>query len=102
QGFVLDVCESESVTRLINTLKVQGKMPSILVNNAGVTRDALLLTMKPDDWETVIATNLSAVYRLTQLCLQPMLKARAGRIINISSVIGVTGNAGQANYAAAK
>jgi 3-oxoacyl-[acyl-carrier protein] reductase len=77
-------------------------MPSILVNNAGITRDNLLMRMKDAEWEEIIETNLSAIYRLSKACLRPMSKARKGRIINISSVVGVSGNAGQANYAAAK
>lgn len=77
-------------------------LPTILVNNAGITRDNLLLRMKADEWNTVLETNLSAVFKLTQLCLKPMLKAQSGRIINIASIVGCTGNPGQANYAAAK
>ncbi len=77
-------------------------MPTILVNNAGITRDSLLLRMKPEDWDAVIATNLTAVFRLSKACLRRMMKERRGRIINITSVVGVIGNAGQVNYAAAK
>jgi 3-oxoacyl-[acyl-carrier protein] reductase len=77
-------------------------LPNILVNNAGITRDNLLLRMKAEEWDAVIDTNLSAIFKLTQLCLKPMLKAQYGRIINISSVVASTGNPGQANYAAAK
>ena len=80
----------------------QGEMPTILVNNAGITRDTLLLRMKDEDWDQVLDTNLSAVFRLSKACLKRMMKERHGRIINITSVIGVIGNAGQANYAAAK
>ena len=82
-------------------LKDEGS-PTILVNNAGITRDNMLLRMKPDEWDEVLSTNLSGVYRVCKACLRGMMKARKGRIINISSVIGVTGNAGQSNYAAAK
>ena len=77
-------------------------MPAILVNNAAVTQDNLFLRMKDEEWDTVIETNLNSVYRMTKICLRDMLKARWGRIINISSVVGSTGNPGQANYAAAK
>jgi 3-oxoacyl-[acyl-carrier protein] reductase len=76
--------------------------PSILVNNAGITRDGLLMRMQEADWDAIISTNLTSVYRLTKACLRPMTKARKGRIINIASVVGATGNAGQTNYAAAK
>ena len=75
---------------------------SILVNNAGITKDTLLMRMKDDDWDAVISTNLTSVYRMSQAVLRPMMKARSGRIINISSVVGHMGNAGQTNYAAAK
>jgi 3-oxoacyl-[acyl-carrier protein] reductase len=77
-------------------------LPSILVNNAGIARDALILRMKSEDWEQTLAINLSAVFRLSKACLRPMLKARHGRIINIGSVIGSIGNPGQVHYAAAK
>jgi 3-oxoacyl-[acyl-carrier protein] reductase len=76
--------------------------PSILINNAGITRDNLLMRMKDEEWEAIINTNLSSIYRLTKACLRPMTKARKGRIISIASVVGVSGNAGQTNYAAAK
>ena len=77
-------------------------MPTILVNNAAITRDTLLLRMKQEDWDPVIATNLTSVFRLSKACLRRMMKERRGRIVNITSVVGVTGNPGQANYAAAK
>lgn len=77
-------------------------MPSILVNNAAVTRDNLFLRMKDDEWDSVIETNLNSIFKVTKICLRDMLKARWGRIINISSVVGTTGNPGQVNYAAAK
>ena len=77
-------------------------MPTILVNNAAITRDTLLLRMKPEDWDAVIATNLTSVFRLSKACVRRMMKERRGRIVNLTSVVGVTGNAGQANYAAAK
>jgi len=77
-------------------------VPSILVNNAAITRDGLLLRMKNEDWDAVIATNLTAVFRLSKACVRGMMKARRGRIVNLTSVVGLTGNAGQVNYAAAK
>lgn len=102
RGAVLDVRDAAAGDALIETIiKEHGKL-SILVNNAGVTRDALALRMKDDDWSTVIDTNLSAVFRLSRAVLRGMLKARHGRIINITSVVGASGNAGQVNYAAAK
>lgn len=102
RGIVLDIADPDSVQAAIaNILKDEGS-PTILVNNAGITRDNLLLRMKPDEWDDVLSTNLSGVYRVSKACLRGMMKARKGRIINISSVIGVTGNAGQSNYAAAK
>lgn len=102
QGFVLDVCDEQSIQALLKQLSDIQRAPDILVNNAGITRDSLLLSMKASDWQAVLETNLTAVYRLSQLCLRSMLKIRFGRIINLSSIVGVTGNAGQANYAAAK
>lgn len=101
-GLVLNVTDPTSVETLLATIKEKFGAPSILINNAGITRDNLMLRMKDEEWEAVINTNLTAIYRLTKLCLKDMLKARFGRIISISSVVGVTGNAGQANYAAAK
>jgi 3-oxoacyl-[acyl-carrier protein] reductase len=77
-------------------------MPTILINNAAITRDMLLLRMKPDDWDQVIATNLTSVFRLSKACLRRMMKERRGRIINLTSIVGLTGTPGQANYAAAK
>ena len=99
-GKVLDVASDESVQALMKDLA--GRLPTILVNNAGIVRDNLLLRMKPDDWQDVVNTNLNSAYRLCKVCLRGMLKARRGRIINLSSVVGVAGAAGQANYAAAK
>lgn len=101
-GYQLDVADKESVERLGNALDKDGFTPLILVNNAGITRDNLLMRMKDDDWDAVIETNLSSVYHLSKLCLRGMMKARYGRIINISSVVGSAGNPGQTNYAAAK
>lgn len=102
RGIVLDIADSDSVQAAIAEILKDEGSPTILVNNAGITRDNLLLRMKPDEWDDVLSTNLSGVYRVCKACLRGMMKARKGRIINISSVIGVTGNAGQSNYAAAK
>lgn len=102
RGAVLNLAEAASIDALIGELDKAGELPTILVNNAAITRDTLLLRMKPDDWDAVIATNLSAVFRLSKACLRHMMKERRGRMINLTSVVGVTGNAGQANYAAAK
>ncbi|HKT74871.1 MAG TPA: 3-oxoacyl-ACP reductase FabG [Steroidobacteraceae bacterium] len=102
KGTVLDVGSSASIDALIAELDASGDMPTILVNNAAITRDTLLLRMKPDDWDQVIATNLTSVFRLSKACLRRMMKERHGRIINVTSIVGLTGNAGQANYAAAK
>ncbi|HET7687531.1 MAG TPA: 3-oxoacyl-ACP reductase FabG [Candidatus Macondimonas sp.] len=101
-GHVLNVTDPASVQTLMETLKAQPGEPSVLVNNAGITRDNLLMRMKDAEWDDIIATNLTSVYRLSQACLRPMMKARWGRIISIASVVGVMGNAGQSNYAAAK
>lgn len=101
QGFVLNITDPTSIENLFNELKAFGAV-EIVVNNAGITRDNLLLRMKDDEWNAVIETNLNAVFHLTQHCLKSMLKARYGRIITISSIVGTTGNPGQANYAAAK
>lgn len=101
KGFVLNLNDEASMKDLMRELSTFG-LPNILVNNAGITRDNLLLRMKADEWNAVLETNLSAIFKLTQLCLKPMLKAQYGRIINIASIVGCTGNPGQANYAAAK
>ncbi|WP_200154683.1 3-oxoacyl-ACP reductase FabG [Chromatium okenii] len=101
-GLVLNVGEQASVDALLAQMTAQFGAPTILVNNAGITRDNLLMRMKNDEWDAVIDTNLTSVYRLSKACLRGMTKARKGRIINITSVIGATGNAGQTNYAAAK
>jgi 3-oxoacyl-[acyl-carrier protein] reductase len=98
----LDVCHRESVdAALAAVLQRHGRIDG-LVNNAGITRDNLLLRMKVEEWEAVLATNLTGVYHCTQAALRPMLKQRSGRIVNVTSVVGLTGNAGQANYAASK
>ena len=102
RGFVLNVAAAASVEQFGQELAQAGFTPLILVNNAGITRDNLLMRMKDEEWDAVINTDLTSVFRLTRLCLRGMMKARAGRIINITSVVALTGNAGQANYAAAK
>ena len=102
RGVVLNVADPESVTDALADIGAQEGAPQILVNNAGITRDNLLMRMKPDEWDDVIATNLSGVYRVCKGCLRGMMKGRYGRIVNIASVVGVMGNAGQTNYAAAK
>ena len=102
RGMVLDVSDDESIQTAIKDLQSSEGSPTILVNNAGVTRDNLLMRMKDDEWNDVIATNLTGTYRLCKACLRGMMKARKGRIVNIASVIAVMGNAGQANYAASK
>lgn len=99
-GQVLDISSPDSVAALISALK--DTPPDVLVNNAGITRDNLLMRMKDDEWDAVIGTNLSGVFRLTKGLIRGMMKKRFGRIISISSVVGTMGNAGQANYAAAK
>ncbi len=101
-AYVLDVADTESVSNFVKTLVEKDKSPSILVNNAGVTRDNLLMRMKEDEWDTVIETNLTSIFRMSKAFLRGMMKARYGRVINIGSVVGLTGNPGQANYCAAK
>ncbi|MDH5821394.1 3-oxoacyl-ACP reductase FabG [Luteimonas sp. RD2P54] len=101
-GRVLDVTDGAAVETLIETVGKDLGAIGILVNNAGITRDNLLMRMKEEDWQAIIDTNLSSVYRTCKAAMRGMMKARKGRIVNIASVIGVTGNAGQANYAAAK
>lgn len=102
RGMVLDVTRADSIEQLIKQVNDEFGAPTILVNNAGITRDNLLMRLKDDDWDTVINTNLSSVYRLSKACLRGMMKAKRGRIVNVASVVGLTGNPGQANYAAAK
>jgi len=99
---VLNVTDTESVTSVINSIAEQFAAPTILVNNAGITKDNILMRMKDDEWMDVIDTNLTSVFRLAKGCVRPMTKARWGRIINISSVVGAMGNAGQSNYSASK
>ena len=102
RGAVLNVTDDDSVAALLKEMKADAGMPSILVNNAGITRDNLLMRMKEEDWDAIMDTNLKSVFRLSKACLRDMMKARHGRIINIASIVGVTGNAGQCNYSAAK
>lgn len=102
RGVVLDVTNAAACEALVAELTQESGGPHILVNNAGITRDNLAMRMKDDDWQAVLDTNLSAVFRLARAVTKPMMKARWGRIINITSVIGSIGNPGQANYAAAK
>jgi 3-oxoacyl-[acyl-carrier protein] reductase len=102
KGYVLNVSQPESVEVFAEDMKNDGYKPTILVNNAGITRDNLLMRMKEDEWNDVVNTNLNSVYRISKLCLRAMMKARQGRIINLSSVVALSGNAGQSNYAATK
>jgi 3-oxoacyl-[acyl-carrier protein] reductase len=102
RGVVLDIASDESVAAALKNLQENEGNPTIVVNNAGITRDNLLMRMKSEEWDDVLSTNLSGVYRVSKACLRGMMKAKKGRIINIASVIGVMGNAGQSNYAAAK
>ncbi|WP_412754652.1 3-oxoacyl-ACP reductase FabG [Legionella donaldsonii] len=102
EGVSLDVTSREGVDNLMTELSDQDKLPSILVNNAGITCDNLLLRMDDEEWYKVIETNLSAIFRLSKACIKPMFRARWGRIISIGSVVGSSGNSGQTNYTAAK
>jgi len=102
RGAVLDVGDQGSVDALVKDISAHEGPPTILVNNAGITRDNLLLRMSAEEWNDIINTNLSSLYRTSKACLRGMMKARNGRIISIASVVGVMGNAGQTNYAAAK
>lgn len=102
KGVVLNVNDAAAVDALVAELSAEDGGPHILVNNAGITRDGLFMRMKDDDWSAVIDTNLNAVFRLSRAVTKPMMKARWGRIVHITSVIGSSGNAGQANYAASK
>ena len=102
RGAVLDVADEASVDALLADLGAREGAPAILVNNAGITRDNLLMRMKTEEWDAVLSTNLSSLYRLCKGCLRGMTKARYGRIVNIGSIVGLSGNPGQTNYAAAK
>lgn len=101
-GMVLNVTDGESITAVVKAITEQYSAPSILVNNAGITRDNLMMRMKDDEWDDIIQTNLSSVFKVSKAVLRGMMKAKKGRIISIASVVGATGNPGQANYAAAK
>ncbi len=101
-GLRLDVTDPASIDAAMDAIKERFAPPTVLVNNAGITRDNLLMRMKDDEWQAVMDTNLTSVFRLSRACLRGMMKAKRGRIINIASVVGATGNPGQANYSAAK
>ena len=102
RGVVLNIADEGSVVAALKDIQQNEGSPTIVVNNAGITRDNLLMRMKQDEWDDVLATNLSGVYRVSKACLRGMMKSKKGRIINIASVIGLMGNPGQSNYAAAK
>ncbi|MBN2607161.1 MAG: 3-oxoacyl-ACP reductase FabG [Thiotrichales bacterium] len=101
-GMCLNVTQPEMINSVLTEVAEKFGVPTILVNNAGITRDNLLMRMKDEEWDDIIQTNLSSVYRMSKACLRGMMKAKGGAIINIASVVGVMGNAGQTNYAAAK
>jgi len=102
EGMVLNVAEADSIDSVIKAIAEKYGTISVLVNNAGITRDNLMMRMKEEEWDDIMTTNLKSVFRLSKSVLRGMMKARNGRIINITSVVGVSGNAGQANYSAAK
>jgi len=102
KGLKLDVANPESIEEVVKIVNDEFGAPAVLVNNAGITRDNLLMRMKDEEWDDIINTNLTSIFRMSKAVLRGMMKAKTGRIINISSVVGSTGNAGQANYAAAK
>ena len=102
RGVMMNVTDQESIDAAVAKVTEEFGAPGILVNNAGITRDNLLMRMKDEEWDAIINTNLSSVYRLSKTCMKAMMKARKGRIISIASVVGASGNAGQTNYAAAK
>ncbi len=102
QGMKLDVSDADSVNEVVADIAEKYAPITVLVNNAGITRDNLLMRMKPDEWDAVISTNLSSLYRVCKACIRGMMKAKTGRIVNIASVVGSSGNAGQTNYSAAK
>lgn len=102
QGYKLNVTDNDEIQAVIKQIAEDYDAITVLVNNAGITRDNLLMRMKEDEWEDIITTNLSSVFRLSKICLRQMMKKRHGRIISIGSVVGVSGNPGQANYGAAK
>ncbi|WP_305907219.1 3-oxoacyl-ACP reductase FabG [Methylomarinum sp. Ch1-1] len=102
KGLKLNVADADSISDVLKSINDEFGVPVVLVNNAGITRDNLLMRMKDEEWDDIINTNLTSIYRMSKAVLRGMMKAKGGRIINISSVVGVTGNAGQTNYAAAK
>ena len=102
RGMVLNVADTDSTAQCLKQVTDEFGAPDILVNNAGITRDGLLMMMKDDQWDEIINTNLNSIFRMSKAVIRPMMKKRSGRIINISSVVGATGNPGQTNYAAAK
>ncbi len=102
RGMVLNVADTDSTTQCLKQVTDEFGAPDILVNNAGITRDGLLMMMKDEQWDEIINTNLNSIFRMSKAVIRPMMKKRTGRIINISSVVGATGNPGQTNYAAAK
>ena len=102
KGLVLNVTDQESITNTVKQITDEFGTPTILVNNAGITRDNLVMRMKDEEWDDIMNTNLSSIFKVSKACLRGMMKAKKGRIISIASVVGVTGNAGQANYSAAK
>ncbi len=102
KGLVLNVTDAESIAAVLEHMKDNGGLPDILVNNAGITKDNLMLRMSDEQWDDVISTNLTAIFKLSKLCMKGMMKKRWGRIISIGSVVGSAGNPGQANYCAAK
>lgn len=102
QGVVMDVTDQPSIAAALDIIHKNYAAPAVLINNAGITRDNLMLRMKAEEWDAVINTNLNSIFRVTQACLKDMVKARWGRIVSIASIVGVSGNAGQANYSAAK
>ncbi len=102
-GMVVNVSQADSIDALIKSITEKfGKTPDILVNNAGITRDNLLMRMSDDEWDSILTTNLTSIFKLSKACLRGMMKTRWGRIINVGSVVGTTGNPGQTNYSAAK
>lgn len=102
KGLVMNVTEQDSITATVKNITDDFGAPSILINNAGITRDNLVMRMKDSEWDDIMNTNMSSIFRVSKACLRGMMKAKKGRIISIASVVGVTGNAGQANYSAAK
>lgn len=102
KGMVMNVTDQSSITDTVKAITEEFSAPTILINNAGITRDNLVMRMKDAEWDDIMNTNLSSIFKVSKACLRGMMKAKKGRIISIASVVGVTGNAGQANYAAAK